>query len=171
MSQFDRLASRAAGLLLLAGVALSATASTFVVTEEELHPDLFPAVAGAIRANLEGPNSPQGLTRAERQRVEDSLDRMQAMLAEDPVRHHSRIRTLQRQVNTALTPRVAQNTAQSDVVCQRVKKVGTNIPTTECTSRAQRESDAYLAREEIFRLTELQALEDTGLPGNDGRIK
>lgn len=159
MTFFKHIALSTASLL--AGLAISAAAagSTFVVTEDELQPDVFPQVADSIRANLEGPNSPKNLSSGERRRVEDSLDRMEAMIEEDPVGNHTRIRNLQGQVNAILTPLVARNTANSNVVCERVKQIGSNIPTTVCRNRADRDADEKAAEEEIFRLRQLQSLE------------
>lgn len=158
MSKLRHFACVALGLLLACGaVGGIAAGSTFVVTEDELHPDVFPQVADSIRANLKGPNSPRGLTRAERQQVANALDRMEAMLEEDPVRHHSRIRILQSRVNATLTPRVARNDARSDVVCERVKLVGSRIPTTVCSNRSERQLNEHISEEEFSRIQRAQA--------------
>lgn len=141
--------------MLLGGLLMScalASASTFVVTDDELHPQVFPLVAESIRANLEGSEAPRKFSSAERRQIEETLDRMQALIAEDPERLQRQIRNLQIRVNAVLAPAVARNDSRSDVVCQRVTKVGSNIPTTECTTRAQREARERNAEDEVRRL-------------------
>lgn len=158
MNLFNSFRGKACALLVLCSVALSASASTFLITDDELHPEVFPAVAESIRANLQGPNAPRKLSNAERRDVQNSLARMEALIAENPRENHRRIQNLQVRLNAALAPRVATNDSRSDVVCQRIRKVGTNIPTTECKTRAQRELDEYVAEEELARLKQVQSL-------------
>ena len=149
----------AAALLVLA---MSAGASTFIVTDDELDPSVFPAVAESIRANLDGPGAPAGMTAAKRDRVRRSLDRIQAFLDDDPQRHQSRIRNEQVRLNAVLAPQVARQDGKSQMVCQRTRPVGSNIPTTRCRSRQAIEDEQHLAQEEIDRFRQLQAIDDAG---------
>jgi hypothetical protein len=134
--------------LLLTG---TAAASTFVVTDEELGPDIFPQVADSIRANLDGPNAPTGLTTARKQDVLRSLQRIEEFLDEDPEGNGSKIRSEQRRINAALAPTVAKNDGKSEVICRRIRKVGTNIPTTECRTREEMEREEQHAEAQIER--------------------
>jgi hypothetical protein len=136
--------------LLLA--ALPAAASTFIVTDDELDPAVFPAVAESILANLDGANAPLGMSPAKRQRVERSLARIQEFLDDDPVRHATRIRNEQVRVNRVLAPQVASPDGRRDVVCQRIKPVGSHIPTTRCRDRQTIEEEQYAAQEEVYEL-------------------
>lgn len=149
----------AAALLMLA---MSAGASTFIVTDDELDPTVFPTVAASIRANLDGPNAPAGMTAAKRDRVLRSLDRIQSFLDDDPQRNQSRIRNEQVRLNAVLAPQVAREDGKSQMVCQRVRPVGSNIPTTRCRSRQTIEDEQQLAQEEIDRFRQLQAIDDSG---------
>ncbi|MFB9068981.1 hypothetical protein [Pseudofulvimonas gallinarii] len=138
-----------AALALLA-FACGAQASTFVISEDELNPDVFPEVADFIRTNLEGPNVPKALTDAEKRIVMRSLDTLERLIAEDPVRNRARIRTAQARVNATLAPAVAgTDDGKSDVVCRRVKRTGSSIPTTQCRprdalARDKRNADQFL---------------------------
>lgn len=147
----------AAPLLFLA---LSASASTFIVTDDELNPEVFPAVAESIRANLDGPNAPAGMTGAKRTQVLRSLERIQGYLDDDAMRNASRIRNEQVRLNSVLAPQVAREDGKSQMVCQRIKPVGSNIPTTRCRSRQTIEDEQYHAQREIDRLRQLQSLGD-----------
>lgn len=150
---------------LLLGIALTAAsfngfASTFIVTDDELEADIFPQVAESIRANLDGPNAPQGMTASRKQQVLRSLARIEAYLEEDADKNARKIRNEQVRVNAALAPSVARNDNQSEVVCRRTKVVGSNIPTTVCRTRAEMEAEKHAAHEEIHRLRQLQSLGD-----------
>jgi hypothetical protein len=140
--------------------AFTAQASTFIVTDDELEPDVFPAVAESIRVNLNGPSAPQGMSPAKEKRVLRSLERIQAYLDEDPQRHQSRIRNEQARLNAALAPQVARQGSRSDMVCERIRPVGSNIPTTRCRSRQQVEEDRVRALEEIDRLRQVDITRD-----------
>lgn len=144
----------------LFALAMTASASTFIVTDDELAPDVFPAVAESIRANLNGPNAPQGMTASKQQRVLRSLERIQGFLDSDPERNASRIRNEQARLNAVMAPQVARQDGKSQVVCQRIKPIGSNIPTTRCRSRQTMEEEEYNAEVEIDRLQQMQALPD-----------
>ena len=115
---------------------LGAHASTFVISEDELDPEIFPAVAESIRSNLEGPNAPRALTTSEKRHVMRSLETLERLIADDPVGNRSRILTAQGRVNATLAPAASgQDDGKSDVVCRRVKRTGSSIPTTHCRPR------------------------------------
>lgn len=156
----NRLAGLIAAPLLV--LAMSAGASTFIITDDELDPAVFPAVAESIRANLDSANAPAGMTAAKRKRVLRSLDRIQDLLDDDPQRHQSRIGNEQVRVNAVLAPQVARNDGRSQMVCERIRPVGSNIPTTRCRSRQTIEDEQHLAQEEIDRFRQLQAIDDSG---------
>lgn len=147
------------GITLLAVSSLT-FASTFIITDDELDAEIFPQVAESIRVNLDGPNAPAGLTASRKQQALRSLERIERYLAEDSHRNVNKIRNEQIRVNAALAPTVARNDNKSEVICRRVKKVGTNIPTTECRTRAEMEAAEQAAHEEIHRLRQLQSLKD-----------
>lgn len=144
----------------LMAASFGAFASTFIVTEDELNAELFPEVAESIRVNLDGPNAPAGLTPAKKQQVLRSLERIQGFLDDGAEPDSRRVRSEQARLNAALAPAVARNDGKSDVICQRVKKVGSNIPTTVCRTRAEMEADEYAAEEELRRLNQLQSMGD-----------
>jgi hypothetical protein len=144
----------------LLALAMSAGASTFLVTDDELDPEVFPAVAESIRANLDGPTAPAGMTAAKQQRVLRSLERIQGFLDDDPVRHASRIRNEQVRLNAVMAPQVAREDGKTDMVCQRIKPVGSNIPTTRCRSRQVIEEEQFHAQREVERMSQMQALPD-----------
>lgn len=146
----------------LLALTLSAGAGTFIVTDDELDPEIFPAVADSIRANLDGPNAPAGMTSAKQKRVLRSLERIEGFLADDPQRHQSRIRNEQVRLNAVLAPQVAREDGRSEMVCQRIRPVGSNIPTTRCRSRQTIEDEEQLAQEEVDRFRQLQAIDDSG---------
>lgn len=129
--------------VLMAGLGWNAQAGTFVITEDELDPEIFPTVAESIRSNLDEISGSK-LTRAKRVVVLRSLERMERFLAEDPRRHHDRIRQDQKRVNSALLPAVAGDGSRAQVVCRRIRDVGSHIDKTECRTRAEidRESEA-----------------------------
>jgi hypothetical protein len=140
------------GALLFLVVTGNAMGSTFAITEDELDPAIFPAVADSLRANLDGPNAPSGLSEARKADVRRSLDELEDLLLRDDGRSNSeRVRGLQDRINTHLLPQVAKNDGKSEVVCRRVKKVGSNIPTTECRTRAEMDRDEHLADEQMQR--------------------
>ena len=136
--------------LLVASMGLPA--STFVVTDDELHPDVYFQVADSIRANLQGDNAPRGLTTARRKQVLRTLDQLARYIEDDPVANASKIRNAQRRINSALLPQVAVNDGKTDVVCRRIKRVGTHQPSTECRSRQQMEQDEFAAEDMIQRM-------------------
>jgi hypothetical protein len=126
-------------------------ASTFIITTDELEADTFPAVANSIRANLEGPNSPPGLSSARKQDVERSLDRLERLIGDGAQPTDERVRGLQDRINSSLAPQIARDDGKSEVVCKRVRKVGSNIPTTECKTRREIEAEANFAKDMIDR--------------------
>ncbi|MBX3726422.1 MAG: hypothetical protein KF823_10970 [Xanthomonadales bacterium] len=151
------LASLAAALLISA----AAHANTFLISDDELDADIFPAVAESIRANLHRAAEPRSLSRSEQRQALRSLERLEQWLAEDRPANASRIRAEQIRFNALLAPKVARSGDKSnDVVCQRVRPVGSNIPTTDCRSRAQRDLDRHAAHEQIRRQNPLQSLRD-----------
>lgn len=150
------LTTLAASLLLAAG----AHANTFLITDEELDPEIFPAVAESIRANLHRAAEPRTLSSAEQRKALRSLERLEQWVGQDGSRNEGRIRAEQIRFNALLAPKVARDgRAENDVVCRRIRAVGSNIPTTDCRTRAQRELDKQAAQEEIFRLQHLQSLD------------
>ncbi len=154
---------RNAVITVLAGFALflslNASAGTFIITEDELDADIFPQVAESIRVNLDGPDAPQGLTSAKKRDVLRTLERLEELLANNPDRT-SAIRSAQARINAALAPTVARNDNKSEVICRRVNKVGSNIPTTQCRTREEMEREKQLADEELQRMQQGRALRD-----------
>ncbi len=146
------IAGKLAFLGLLVLTATAASASTFIITDDELDPEIFPQVAESMRENLDGPDAPNGLTSARKQDVLRSLSRIESYLDENPDENATKIRNEQRRINAALAPTIAKNDGRSDVVCRRIKKVGSNIPTTECRTRAEIERDQQFANEELQRM-------------------
>ncbi len=140
----------ACSTLFIAGVGF-ASASTFVLTEDELDAETFPLAAESIVSNLEGSNEPNGLTSARKAQVRRSLVNIQRFLDDDAVGNHQKIRSEQKRINTALTPAVAKDDGKSEVVCRRIMRVGTKIPSTECRTREEMEREEYLA-EEVIRI-------------------
>lgn len=132
-------------LAMLAFTVAPLHAGTFVITDDELDAELFPAVAESIRVNLDKvPRS--RFSRANRKVVLRSLERMEHFFAEDPQRHDWRIRQEQRRVNSALLPAVAPDRSGAQVVCRRVKDVGSHIHKTECRSRQEIEAEREAAQ-------------------------
>lgn len=155
--------------VLLACLAAPAWAGTFVITDDELDAEIFPAVAESIRVNLDQvPRS--RFSRTNRRVVLRSLERMERFFAEDPQRHDWRIRQQQRRVNSALLPAVAPDRSGAQVVCRRVKDVGSHIHKTECRSRQEIEAERAAAHAALDRPG--IACEPGGTPcprGPDGR--
>ena len=135
-------------------------ANSFLLTNDELTPEAFPTAARAIRAVLQDPNAPVDVTAARKQQVINSLERIGGYLASEPHRHVNRIHREQLRINSALAPQVAKNDGRSDVVCKRVKPVGSNIPQTVCRSRSQMKDQQYAAQNLADELRQLQSLED-----------
>lgn len=152
-----RLFPALAALLLAAG---HAGASTFLIDDDELDPAIFPAVAESIRVNLHRVAEPRRLSSAQERRVLRSLERLEEWIAQDDARNRGRINAERLRVNELLAPQVARSDNKTEVVCRRIRAVGSNIPTTDCRTRAQRELDEQAAEEEIFRLRQLQSLRD-----------
>lgn len=147
-------------LAALTGIAFALPAladNPFLLTDDELEPALFPAVAEAMLEDIHGPNAPTGLSEGDRRRVERSLERIGEWLASDPERYKGRIEAEQRRVNAALAPKVARSHAKSDVVCERIRPVGSNIPTTRCRSRAEIEAEREAAFREIDRMQQVES--------------
>lgn len=131
--------------VLLAVLAVPAAASTFIITEDELDPEIFPAVAEAIRANL-AQLPPRNLSNSRRKAVLRSLERLERYFDEDPQGHRWRIDQERVRVNSMLAPAVAENSSGAEVVCQRVKRIGTNIPSTRCRDRLEIENEREAAQ-------------------------
>jgi hypothetical protein len=143
--------NRLAAAALATAFACPLFASTFIITTDELEADIFPQVAESIRVNLEGPNSPPGLSSARKQDVERSLERLGKLIEDGGQPTDERVRGLQDRINSSLAPQVAKNDGKSEVVCRRVRKVGSNIPTTECKTRRELDDEAQFAKEMIDR--------------------
>lgn len=121
-------------------------ANTIVLTDDLLTPELYPEAAAAIRHNMQY-ISERTLSPAKRDVVMRSLERIERFIADDPDRHRLRIQMEQRRVNSMLTPAVATNTAGAEVVCRRIKDVGTNIWRTQCRTRAEIEEQKFASDE------------------------
>lgn len=142
---------------ILTGLALVASfnvfADSFIVTDDELDAAVFPEVADSLRVILDSPEAPQGLSSARKRDVLRTLDRLESLVAEnDPEGNRRKIRSAQARINAALAPTVARNDTKSEVICRRVNKVGSNIPTTECRTREEMEREKHLADEQLQRL-------------------
>ncbi len=136
--------------VLFLALATPVVASTFVITDDELDPEIFPAVAESIRTHLNQiPKSK--LSGASRELVLRSLDRMERFMADDPRRHDDRIRQDQRRVNSALLPAVARDRTGAEVVCRRVKDVGSHIHKTQCRSRQEIEAERQASMKLLTR--------------------
>lgn len=119
------------------------------LAEADLAPDRFPAVAAELRTQLETSDR-HGLSNGQRERVLQSLSRIEGWLAEDASGNQPRIHAEQRRINALIAPQVAsRGNDRSNLVCKRVRPVGSNIPTTECKTREQIAAEQAAAREAL----------------------
>lgn len=120
-----------------------------VLTAADLAPERFPAAAQDMRGALAGADG-HGLRRAQRDRILQSLSRIEDWLAEDATGNRPRIQAEQRRINELIATQLAgTDGARSDVVCRRVRPLGSNIPVTECTTREQLDADRDSARRAV----------------------
>jgi hypothetical protein len=127
-------------------------ANTIVLTDDLLTPEHYAEAAEAIRHNMQFIPD-RDLSSNRRDVVLRSLDRIERFMADDPDRHRFRIQMEQRRINTMLMPAVAKDTANAEVVCQRIKDVGSHIVRTQCRSRHEIELEKYAAQELLTRRT------------------
>ncbi|MBX3726424.1 MAG: hypothetical protein KF823_10980 [Xanthomonadales bacterium] len=120
-----------------------------VLTEDDLSADSFPAAAQELRANLAG-STGHGLSSGQRERVLQSLARIEGWLAEDASGNQPRIHAEQRRINALIAPQVAsRGNERSNLVCKRVRPIGSNIPVTECKTREQLAAEQEAARDAL----------------------
>lgn len=130
--------------LLLAFFAGQAAANTILITDDELDAGVFPVVAESIRANLDLLAS-RDLPPARRRVVLRSLENMERYFDEDPEGHRWRIGQERLRINSMLAPAIARNHPDAQVVCQRVKRIGTHIRSTRCMTRIEMELEQHAA--------------------------
>lgn len=112
---------------------------------EDLTAERFPASAANLRRELhEG--GYRSLSSAQKQRIGASLDAIQEELDGGRGNARTRIVRHQRRINELLLAPLSANSASSDVVCQRFKRVGSNIQETRCMTREQAEREREAAR-------------------------
>lgn len=133
----------------LCAVPLSANGLN-ALAEADLAPERFPAVAAELRTQLDGSGG-HGLSNGQRARVLQSLSRIEDWLAEDASGNQPRIHAEQRRINALIAPQVAgtRGNDRGNLVCKRVRPVGSNIPTTECKTREQLAAEQEAAREAL----------------------
>ncbi len=129
-----------------------AQANSFIINDKDLDPAILPAVANHIRTNIDHPEF-NSLTPARKSELLTSLGRLESLVAEgdDSRSSKRRIKNLQADINAAMAVGLTSNRSDSDLVCERVRKVGTKIPEVECTSREQRRRDEQAARDLVNR--------------------
>lgn len=93
-----------------------------------------------VRADLQGGEVYSEISVEDRARVVEALDRMAQEIGEGsaealPPEKRARVFNDQELVNTVLT----KARADSRLVCRREKTIGSNMPTTQCATVAQRE--------------------------------
>lgn len=119
------------------------------LAEADLAPDRFPAVAAELRLQLDGADR-HGLSNGQRERVLQSLSRIEDWLAEDASGNQPRIHAEQRRINALIAPQVAsRGNDRANLVCKRVRPVGSDIPVTECKTREQLAAEQAAAREAL----------------------
>lgn len=121
-----------------------------VLRESDLSQEAFPAAADAIRQYIEAPGA-HAYSSAERRRIEKSLDRIATHLQSDRPSAGTRIKREQVRVNEALLPKMTQASVDSEVICRRESRVGSNIPQTICRTREEMELEREQARQTMDR--------------------
>lgn len=111
----------------------------------ELTPARFPGAADGLRQQLRS-GEHRLLSPAQKQRIEVSLIAIQAELDGDRPSAGNRIARHQRRINELLVAPLSARHAGSELVCQRQKRVGTNIPETRCITREEAENEREAAR-------------------------
>lgn len=137
-------------LLGISQFALATEAPRPYIHDEDLSADRVVDAVARVRASFT-PQGAQRLSGTQQSELNQILDRLVSLYQEDAKPGHSTARSLQRQANSILMPHVATNDSGNDVVCQRVVRVGTKIPSVECTTRAEREREQVAAGEAIHR--------------------
>lgn len=153
-----RFTARIAGLaMLLATFGAYASDAPFV-SDEALDPAVFPQVADQIRAEMTALDGAYvKLSNGDKRRVNRALDRIAEQLGSGGNRDTQRIAGLQYQINSMLAPQVHSASSGSEIICRRVKKVGSNLRETQCKTRAELDAEAREI-EETRRLQRLPPL-------------
>jgi hypothetical protein len=138
-------------LTALADVVLAAGAQRMFIHDDDLSAERVVEAVARVRAGLDSPGAPV-LGEVEKSKLEHVLDQLVSLYRDDSPRRRSRAASLQQQANTILMPLIASNDSGNDMVCQRVFRVGTKIPSVECRTRAERAREQSEAAETISRM-------------------
>lgn len=138
--------------LAVAGIG-SANAEVFL-KDDMLTVDAFPAAAEALKQQMDN-GVYSRLDNAAQAKIEQSLDEIGELLVSDSPSAGSEIRREQIRINELLAPAIATNN-KSEVVCRRVKPVGSNIARTECHDRKALEEHARSVQDELIRNEEFR---------------
>ncbi len=124
----------------------AAQAQLVAIDRHDLTPARFPAVATAIRADLDSPDIT--IFGPKKQEILYSLATLERLVSDDDGerRTQRRMRALSKQINTALV--LHQN---SDTDCEHDRKLGSNIARTECRDAMVRTEDERQARTFLLR--------------------
>jgi hypothetical protein len=135
-------------LLALLASAGTAAADRPLLRDEAITADGFAAEADRIEQAMAAGAWPR-LGPGERADISASLGRIATLLAEGGPGHADLVRNEQVRINSLLAPALTASN-RSDVVCRRVRPVGSNIPTTVCHRRAALESHSRDVQNELI---------------------
>lgn len=134
-----------------------------MLRDQDLSRTTFPAAADAIRDHLDSVAA-EIYSEAQRRRVNAALLKIGQELQSDRRGAESRIKSEQSRVNAILLPVLAADSGDAQVVCRRVKTVGSNIHQTRCLSREQLDRERQAALDTIDRFGGANCV-----AGSDGR--
>lgn len=137
-----------APLLALLFWAGTAAAGSPLLRDEAMTPEAFPAEAARIEQALAAGAWPR-LGPGDRAQVGAGLRRIAAQLAAGDDRGRAQARSEQIRLNALLAPAVVAGN-RSEVVCRRVKPVGSNIPSTVCHRRSTLEDHSRDVQNELI---------------------
>jgi hypothetical protein len=138
-------------LLLWAG---AASADGPLLRDEAMTPDAFPAEAERIEQAMAAGAWPR-LGPGARDEISLGLERIAGWLDDGTDAERALARNEQLRINALLAPALsASNT--SEVVCRRVKAVGSNIPSTVCHRREALEAHSRDVQNDLIRQDEFR---------------
>lgn len=146
-----RTAARAffsASLLAVLVMAGNAAADSPLLRDEAITADRFAAEADRIEQAMAAGAWP-GLGPGERAQVGASLRRIAVLLADGQPGHADPVRNEQVRINGLLAPALNASN-RSEVVCRRVRPVGSNIPATVCHRRAALDAHSRDVQNELI---------------------
>jgi hypothetical protein len=138
-------------LATLADAVLAAGMQPMYIHDDDLRAERVVEAVARVRAGLDSPGAPV-LGEVEKSKLDHVLDQLVSLYRDDSPRRRSRAASLQREANSILMPLIASNDSGNDMVCQRVVRVGTKIPSVECRTRAERAREQSEAAETISRM-------------------